>query len=173
MSIAIKYRLLAIIHIIPILITSCDKSPKVYRDRVTLIDVLPVYVAPAHGDKLIDDCEMGEIVLCNNISDVERAASTEFIETFPEYRQIDFDRYTLLVRTDWLAFEVKNRQISLWKEMGDGSLHLNVAYETGATLDSLWHERISVVIDKVPSGTTVSYSYSVSSGSNVTLPIRY
>lgn len=166
MPIVTKYRLLAIIHIIVILITSCDKSPKVYRDRVTLIDVLPVYVAPAHGDKLIDDCEMGEIALCNNISDVERAASTEFIEAFPEYRQIDFDRYTLLVRTDWLAFEVKNRQISLWKDMSDGSLHLNVAYEIGAALDSLWHERISVVIYKVPSSTIVSYSYSVSSGSN-------
>lgn len=149
-----------------ILCMSCSREVKYLSTSLTIHETLPIYFEKLDCDTLLlqDDLTYHfDVLLLNSQEDVQTYVEKHFLDVYPEYLQVDFSKYSLIVWTDFVFYEIINRDIAIYRNNSDDFYSFYVNYDVGELCDNdPYIERIAIVTDKIESGTKIERRYSIS-----------
>lgn len=144
---------------------SCNKETEYYLEEVTILEELPVFYSKYNQNELISKNEIiNKVLILNSCEDVQETFSKEFLAAYPSYLQVDYDKYSLLVRTAPVDYNLINRNIRLLRDKVSDCYRYQVDYRVGDICDEndFYVERTAIVINKIDQNSKIEVSYSIS-----------
>ena len=114
---------------------------------------------------MIGDNEIvNKIIILNSKEDAINNFTESFLDSYPEYLQIDYNKYSVLVRTAPVDYNIINRNISLLFYKTSNSYQYYIDYLVGDVCDvnDYYIERTAIVIDKILSHSKIEVGSSIS-----------
>ena len=114
---------------------------------------------------MIGDNEIvNKIIILNSKEDAINNFTESFLDSYPEYLQIDYNKYSVLVRTAPVDYNIINRNISLLFYKTSNSYQYYIDYLVGDVCDvnDYYIERMAIVIDKILSHSKIEVGSSIS-----------
>lgn len=141
-----------------------DDSPTQY---LQIVAELPVYCANSNEQGLISKDELvNKVFVYNSKEDVKNNFTEAFLNKFPDYLHIDFTKYSLLVKTSIVDYEILNKKISFYLKNRDTQniYHYQIDYYVGEQCadNEYFIERSAIVVDKIMGNNIVESGYSYS-----------
>ena len=104
-----------------------------------------------------------EVLLLNSQEDVQTYVEKRFLDAYPDLLNVDFSKYSLIVWTDFVFYDIRNRDIFVYWDNTYGCYRFFVDYKVGELCDyDPYIERIAIVVDKMESGTKIEKGYGIS-----------
>ena len=145
---------------------SCSKGVKYVSMPLTIHETFPIYFEKLDCDTLLlqDDLTHNfEVLLLNSQEDVQTYVEKRFLDAYPDLLNVDFSKYSLIVWTDFVFYDIRNRDIFVYWDNTYGCYRFFVNYKVGELCDDdPYIERIAIVIDKMESGTKIEKGYGIS-----------
>lgn len=149
---------------------SCSKEDQPRTKNIPIISELEIYYRKNLPQELIKEKEIiNKVLILNSEDEVEKEFTPSFLDEFRDYTNIDFNKYTLLVRTSIVDYEIMNRKIFFYKKITEGieSFNLQIDYYVGnqCSENEYYIERVAVIIDKLENikkieiGTSITENY--------------
>ncbi len=147
-------------------LTACnndDDEPMVAK-YLEISRRLPIYyklsgdnnLIPIPGDKAND-----EILLLNSADEVRSNIGEDFLQAYPDYLSVDFNHYSLVVKTSYKFPYVINpseSDFSIIYNPYRQCWQLNEEIYISDTLeDDFYVERVALVVEKIDNGTVITY----------------
>ena len=149
-----------------ILCISCSKGVKYVSMPLTIHETFPIYFEKLDCDTLLlqDDLTHNfEVLLLNSQEDVQTYVEKRFLDAYPDLLNVDFSKYSLIVWTDFVFYDIRNRDIFVYWDNTYGCYRFFVDYKVGELCDDdPYIERIAIVVDKMESGTKIEKGYGIS-----------
>lgn len=150
-----------VLLLLSILFVRCDKE---FHDQIIpIIENMPVYYCNNKENKLIEDHEIvNKILVLNSREDVENNFTKAFLNLYPQYLQVDYDKHSVLVRTAPVDYEIISRNIYLLFQT-DNKYRYNIDYTVGAILnvENYYIERTAIVVNKIPLDSNIEVTYGI------------
>ncbi len=143
---------------------ACKRDAQYFMENINIKE-LPIFCSSINENKLIPKDEIkNKVLILNSKEDVIENISESFLHEYPNYLDIDFEKYTLLVRTSYVDYHVINRKVSLIKETCCNYYHLQIRYEVGEILpeNNYSVERIAIISEKINKDTEIKVEASIS-----------
>lgn len=159
-----KRLILLTVLLLTLILNSCDKNSYHPTERISILKEIPIFFCKKNQNKLIDDSEIvNEIKILNSKEDAESNFTKAFLESYPEYTQVDYSKYSVLVRTAPVDYNIINRKISLLFYKTSKIYQYQVDYLVGdiCDVDDYYIERTAIIINKIPSNTRIEAGYSI------------
>ncbi len=147
------------------LLFACKKE-ELYYENIEIYE-LPIFFTPVNENKLIPKDEIkNKVLILNSENEVLENFSKSFLDEHPGYLDINFDKYTLLVRTSYVDYQIRNRTIELLKERYSNSYLLEICYEVGeiCSEDNYNVERIAILTKKLNNESNIEAVIALSKG---------
>lgn len=145
---------------------SCSKGVKYVSMPLTIHETFPIYFEKLDCDTLLlqDDLTHNfEVLLLNSQEDVQTYVEKRFLDAYPDLLNVDFSKYSLIVWTDFVFYDIRNRDIFVYWDNTYGCYRFFVNYKVGELCDDdPYIERIAIVVDKMESGTKIEKGYGIS-----------
>ena len=145
---------------------SCSKGVKYVSMPLTIHETFPIYFEKLDCDTLLlqDDLTHNfEVLLLNSQEDVQTYVEKRFLDAYPDMLNVDFSKYSLIVWTDFVFYNIRNRDIFVYWDNTYGCYRFFVDYKVGELCDDdPYIERIAIVVDKMESGTKIEKGYGIS-----------
>lgn len=148
-----------------IFFSSCNKEIDYPIDNVQIIEELSIFYCKKDQNELIGDNEIvNKIIILNSKEDAINNFTESFLDSYPEYLQIDYNKYSVLVRTAPVDYNIINRNISLLFYKTSNSYQYYIDYLVGDVCDvnDYYIERTAIVIDKILSHSKIEVGSSIS-----------
>lgn len=133
---------------------------------LTIHETFPIYFEKLDCDTLLlqDDLTHNfEVLLLNSQEDVQTYVEKRFWDAYPDLLNVDFSKYSLIVWTDFVFYDIRNRDIFVYWDNTYGCYRFFVNYKVGELCDDdPYIERIAIVVDKMESGTKIEKGYGIS-----------
>lgn len=133
---------------------------------LTIHETFPIYFEKLDCDTLLlqDDLTHNfEVLLLNSQEDVQTYVEKRFLGAYPDLLNVDFSKYSLIVWTDFVFYDIRNRDIFVYWDNTYGCYRFFVNYKVGELCDDdPYIERIAIVVDKMESGTKIEKGYGIS-----------
>ena len=146
------------LSILMLLLVGCSDENEGSYAVCVIHKVLPIYWESADTNTLVsyDENTYSNIVL-NSMAEVETALEPAFLEAYPEYLNVDYQQYSLIVHTISLDsyFVFKDVQF-LYQEEAD-LFYFHLITDTDEKLRGQSNNiiRIAICVDKIPSDTYI------------------
>lgn len=147
------------------LVLGCDDdSIKPDIKQMSIIGELPVYYEALSDSSLIvrEDLDGQQFKGCmiNSTEELESQLGKNFLTSYPAYRTVDFNQYTLLVRTSIIRNNIVARRSSFYKLLRTGrfNYHINHVYKSGPIVPYI--ERSAIIVYKLDQNDDVVFSQS-------------
>ncbi len=157
--------LLLLAAILPYL-TACgneDDGPVVAK-YLDIARRLPTYYKLSSDNDLIPIStgqEGDEVLLLNSTDEVRSYIGDDFLQAYPNYLSVDFNRYSLVVKTSYKFPYVINTSESEFSIIYNPYRQCwqlsETVYSTKTLEDNYYVERIALVVDKLESGAAITY----------------
>ena len=160
-----KWLIVTVFFLHMFLFGSCNKEMDSPIENIAIKEELPIYISKKNSNKLICDNEIvNKIIILNSKEDALNNFTESFLVSYPEYLQIDYNRYSVLVRTAPVDYNVINRNISLLFQKTSNCYRYQIDYLVGDVCDvnDYYIERTAIVIDKILSHTKIEVGSSIS-----------
>lgn len=144
---------------------SCDKEIDYPTENIPIVEEPPVFYCKKSQNELIGDNEIvNKIIILNSKEDAINNFTESFLASYPEYLQMDYNKYSVLVRTAPVDYNIINRNISLLFHKTSNSYRYQIDYLVGDVCDvnDYFHERTAIVIDKILSHSKIEAGSSIS-----------
>lgn len=131
--------------------------------QMTIIGELPVYYEALSDSSLIVRADLGgqQFTGCmiNSTEELKSQLGKEFLKSYPAYETIDFDQYTLLVRTAIVRNNILARHSSFNKLLHSGryNYHINHVYKNMHPIVP-YVERTAIIVYKLDKDATIVFS---------------
>ena len=143
-----------------------DDEP-VIAQYLNVAGKLPAYYVPKDQNALIDASQSNndEIVLFNSTEEVKSQLENDFLQNYPSYLSVDFNKYSLIVKTAPVfpyTIDTSDSEYSIIFNPYRQSWQLTETIYVTDTLENDWYvQRIALITEKIPSGTAISHSYKI------------
>ena len=151
-----------------LLLPSCNNDDEpVIAQYLNVAGKLPVYYVPKDQNALIDASQSNndEIVLFNSTEEVKSQLENDFLQNYPSYLSVDFNKYSLIVKTAPVfpyTIDTSDSEYSIIFNPYRQSWQLTETIYVTDTLENDWYvQRIALITEKIPSGTAISHSYKI------------
>lgn len=148
-----------------IFFSSCNKEIDYPVDNIQIIEELSIFYCKKNQNELIGDNEIvNKIVILNSKEDAINNFTESFLESYPEYLQIDYNKYSVLVRTAPVDYNIISRNISFLFHKTSNTYQYQIDYLVGdvCDVDDYYIERTAIVIDKILSHSKIEVGSSIS-----------
>ncbi|MGL4367212.1 MAG: hypothetical protein ACRCTQ_02865 [Brevinemataceae bacterium] len=149
---------------IPILFIHCNKGIEPTIKEFIINYELPVYFVINNQNNLIPQNQINnKIMHFNTKKEVQSYFTETFLENYPDYLNVDFSKYSLLVQTTCVYYNINKRVIRFYWSNTEKKYRYNVDYYTTTVCDdeSYYIERTAIIIDKIEGPLTIEASYSI------------
>lgn len=151
-----------------LLLPSCNNDDEpVIAQYLNVAGKLPAYYVPKDQNALIDASQSNndEIVLLNSTEEVKSQLENDFLQNYPSYLSVDFNKYSLIVKTAPVfpyTIDTSDSEYSIIFNPYRQSWQLTETIYVTDTLENDWYvQRIALITEKIPSGTAISHSYKI------------
>ncbi len=151
-----------------LLLPSCNNDDEpVIAQYLNVAGKLPAYYVPKDQNALIDASQSNndEIVLFNSTEEVKSQLENDFLQNYPSYLSVDFNKYSLIVKTAPVfpyTIDTSDSEYSIIFNPYRQSWQLTETIYVTDTLENDWYvQRIALITEKIPSGTAISHSYKI------------
>lgn len=151
-----------------LLLPSCNNDDEpVIAQYLNVAGKLPAYYVPKDQNTLIDVSQNNndEIVLLNSTEEVKSQLENDFLQNYPSYLSVDFNKYSLIVKTAPVfpyTIDTSDSEYSIIFNPYRQSWQLTETIYVTDTLENDWYvQRIALITEKIPSGTAISHSYKI------------
>ena len=151
-----------------LLLPSCNNDDEpVIAQYLNVAGKLPTYYVPKDQNALIDASQSNndEIVLFNSTEEVTSQLENDFLQNYPSYLSVDFNKYSLIVKTAPVfpyTIDTSDSEYSIIFNPYRQSWQLTETIYVTDTLENDWYvQRIALITEKIPSGTAISHSYKI------------
>ena len=151
-----------------LLLPSCNNDDEpVIAQYLNVAGKLPAYYVPKDQNALIDASQSNndEIVLFNSTEEVKSQLENDFLQKYPSYLSVDFNKYSLIVKTAPVfpyTIDTSDSEYSIIFNPYRQSWQLTETIYVTDTLENDWYvQRIALITEKIPSGTSISHSYKI------------
>lgn len=149
-----------------LIMISCQHDPVVYAERIEIVKELPVYCSLLDSSKLVSADEINwEAIAFQSEDEVKNYFSEAFLQAYPDYLEVDFSKYTLLVRTYFDFRDYEKREFSLVKNMEEKVLYFSIYTENVVSdnpkPEKVYIERIAFVVEKLDKDYSIKTTCSV------------
>ena len=131
--------------------------------QMSIIGELPVYYEALSDSSLIVRADLGEQqftgCMINSTEELESQLGKEFLTSYPAYGTVDFNQYTLLVRTAIVRNNIFARHSSFNKLLRSGryNYHINHVYKDSHPI--VPHiERTAIIVYKLDKNANIVFS---------------
>lgn len=155
---------------LPVMLTGCssDDNPEPPADAESLAvaETLPHYTVPAYESWSEVDRLGYRTLVINSLDELhELFTDSTLAEESPEYLDVDYDRYTLLVQYHVLKQKIESRRYYYYRlqPLNSNVYRLCTGYVHGDLLTDgeILVDRIAVVVDKLPDSARVQWAESI------------
>lgn len=141
---------------------NCDKNSEVTLIPLRVITELPVYYVNNNSSTLITEKDIDDnVLILNSEIKVKDYFSDTFLHEYPEYLDVDFSKYSLLIKTSWITYKVSDRKIHFYLEKTN---HQKIyKFQVDYSIDSLsieegyYIERIAIVVNKIDTNSVIEF----------------
>lgn len=151
-----------------LLLPSCNNDDEpVIAQYLNVAGKLPTYYVPKDQNTLIDVSQSNndEIALFNSTEEVKSQLGNDFLQNYPSYLSVDFNKYSLIVKTAPVfpyTIDTSDSEYSIIFNPYRQSWQLTETIYVTDTLENDWYvQRIALITEKIPSGTAISHSYKI------------
>ena len=151
-----------------LLLPSCNNDDEpVIAQYLNVAGKLPAYYVPKDQNTLIDVSQNNndEIVLLNSTEEVKSQLENDFLQNYPSYLSVDFNKYSLIVKTAPVfpyTIDTSDSEYSIIFNPYRQSWQLTETIYVTDTLENDWYvQRIALITEKKLSGTAISHSYKI------------
>ena len=98
---------------------------------LTIHETFPIYFEKLDCDTLLlqDDLTHNfEVLLLNSQEDVQTYVEKRFLDAYPDLLNVDFSKYSLIVWTDFVFYDIRNRDIFVYWDNTYGCYRFFVNY---------------------------------------------
>ena len=156
-------KLLLFFMLISLLMTSCEKETEsLGTRRIPILGELPVYYEALTDSSLIPKSELKGVrvtgCVINSKEELESLLGKKFLMTYPAYSKVNFENYTLVVRTCKQRDNIIGRRISFGKNYDTGHYLLFVDYvQERKDLYVYYAERTAIIVEKLDKNAIVDF----------------
>ena len=146
-----------------LLMISCEKeSESLGTRRIPIWGELPAYYETLTDSSLIPKSELkgDRVVGCviNSKEELEPKLGKDFLMANPAYGKVDFENYSLVVRTSRERDNIIGRRIEFGKNYDTGHYQLFVNYvHERKELYVYYAERIAIIVEKLDANAVVDF----------------
>ena len=149
--------------LISLLMTSCEKETEsLGTRRITILGELPVYYEALTDSSLIPKSEFKGVqvtgCVINSKEELESLLGKKFLMANPAYSKVNFENYTLVVRTCKQRDNIIGRRISFGKNYDTGHYQLFVNYvQERKDVYVYYAERTAIIVEKLDKNAIVDF----------------
>ena len=126
---------------------------------------LPTYYGKSNEQELISEDELvNKVFIYNSKKEVENNLTETFLNEFPDYLYIDFTKYSLLVKTSIVDYEVLKKKMSFYlKNENTQNVYLfQIDYYVGEQCadNEYFIERTAIVVNRIKGNSIIEFGSS-------------
>ncbi len=146
-------------------LSACNNDDPIIAQYLNIVSELPIYYELKSQNTLVDTDGKteDEIIVLNSTDEVNNYIEQDFLEAYPSYLTVDFDQYSLIVKTSPVfQYEIDTSQsdFSIIYNSYRSCWQLIETIYVSDTLDDDWYvERIALVVEKINSNTEIICNY--------------
>ena len=157
----------SILYIIIYCFCSCDNDNRPVVKNLPIETELPVYINKNNKPGLINDNEIKrQVLVLNSEEEVKANLTNVFLNEYTDYLDIDFTKYSLLIKTSIIDYKILRRKINYYytSENNRDYYNLQIDYYVGDQFSEkeFLIERVGIVVDKIKNNSTIEFKTSYS-----------